>query len=91
MRAEIPHPRTYRRQLVQTSRGRHTPCRICGRPVLGIHKTQYHMYVDHTESVMVTPDEAEGNENVSMYPVGAECYRKHPEVHPFCVVTTREA
>lgn len=92
MRAEIPRTAGFSDRYFKTGWGAdYEPCQICGRKVKDDAPVRYSLYVDHTSAgIMVTPDEAEDDEDISMYAVGPDCYRKHPEIHPFCSVTKQE-
>lgn len=59
------------------------PCAVCGK---GVKKPRYWVHVHNGGSDLVTEDEtATLDPAADMYhfPLGNDCYRQHPELHPY--------
>jgi hypothetical protein len=65
-----------------------TPCIICGRGVREPWKYTVHMYwgttlVTAEEIATLSNDELPENADLGMWPIGADCLKKHPEIIPY--------
>lgn len=59
------------------------PCVVCGK---GIVKPRYMVHVHNGGLDLVTEDEAaqlSEAADLGWNPLGRDCYRKHPELHPY--------
>jgi len=61
----------------------HYPCVVCGKPA---SNPRYMVHLHNGGSTIVTEDEAEQLDpagDMSLYPLGSDCLKKHPELKPY--------
>lgn len=83
---EVPHHPDYRRNRERSGNGDYLPCVVCGK---GCANPRYMVRLFWGTTV-VTDDEAERiieregpGGDLSYYPIGADCLRRHPEIRPY--------
>jgi len=54
-------------------------CLLCGKTIKNPDKAKW-VTLGQGNSVMVTPEEAEGDDSAGGFPIGPGCYRKHKAV-----------
>jgi hypothetical protein len=62
------------------------PCAVCGRPTHNNSKTRHWIHEHCGGGRAVTNEQAKELDSASdlgYQPIGADCWRKHPELHPF--------
>jgi hypothetical protein len=66
----------------------HVPCLLCGRPVHPERAPWVHLHqggaslVTEAEAQQLNASGEEGGDML-FFPIGPECWRKHPELHPY--------
>lgn len=80
---EIPYHPHYQENKKQYAKANAQPCIVCGKAVT---KPRYMVHVHCGGSHLVTEQEAatlSEAADLGAYPLGRDCYRKHPELQPY--------
>src|SRR5690242_14568660 len=87
MTIAIPYKDDFTDQMERTRAHGDYPCIVCGRKV---RDPRYMVHVHGGGLTIATEQEAEelnkdeeGAADMGMYPIGADCLRKHPELKPY--------
>lgn len=80
---EIPYSPHFSDNLSRASKVDALPCAVCGKAVT---KPRYWVHVHCGGSHLVTKEEAamlDPAADMYNFPLGNDCYRKHPELQPY--------
>lgn len=66
-----------------SNRAGFTPCLICGKGIRNDAKRIHWLRVGEGGSHLLTEDEPEDAGEMGCWPVGSDCWKKHPELHAF--------
>jgi hypothetical protein len=77
----IPEHKNFH-QNADKCRGSVQPCAVCGKPC---PTPKYYIHVGNGGGWAVTEEEAAADPagDLGGYPVGADCWNKYPQLHPY--------
>ena len=81
---EIPMTKTYFKNYNGCSDAGE-PCVVCGKEVRSDSKTAHYIRLGRGGTHAVTNEEADANlaSDLGVQPIGPDCWRRHPQLHPF--------